>query len=75
MKRIEYDVFTQLKRGENLIHIGTVEAESVELAKVYASYVYDEEDWAGMCVVARDQINWVKKVEGLFEKEGADIRG
>lgn len=72
-KRYEYDVFTRIKRGDNLVHIGTVEAPSDELAKVYANFVYDEEDWVEMCVVRRDNISWVKHPEGLFEKEGAGI--
>jgi 1,2-phenylacetyl-CoA epoxidase PaaB subunit len=65
-----YDVFTRIKRGDDLTLVGTVEAESEELAKVYAAFVYDEEDWVEMCIVRRDQISWVRRPEGLFEKAG-----
>lgn len=73
--RYEYDVFTRIKRGDNLIHVGTVEAENDELAQVYATFTYDEEDWVEMCVVRRDLVHWVRKPEGLFEKEGVKING
>ncbi|GAA4714518.1 hypothetical protein [Brevibacillus fulvus] len=68
--RYEYDVFTRIKRGDDLVHIGTVAAPSDELAKVYAKAVYDEENWVEMCVVPRRHIKWVKQPEGLFEAEG-----
>ncbi|MFC8686808.1 hypothetical protein [Brevibacillus porteri] len=69
--RYEYEVFTRIKRGDQLVQIGTVEAETDELAHVYATFTYDEEDWVEMCVVRRDQITWVRKPEGLFAKKGA----
>jgi 1,2-phenylacetyl-CoA epoxidase PaaB subunit len=74
-KRYEYDVFTRIKRGNDLIHIGTVEAETDDLAKVYATYVYDEEDWIEMCVIRRDHIVHIRQPEGLFEKEGGSLNG
>ncbi|WP_078411384.1 hypothetical protein [Priestia abyssalis] len=70
-KRLTFDIFTRIKRGDNLTHIGTVEAETEELATVYATFTYDEEDWVEMCVVQRNHLNWVRKPEGLFAKEGA----
>lgn len=73
--RFEYEVFTRIKRGDNLIHVGTVEAPTEALAKVYAGYIYDEEDWVEMCVVRRDNIKWVIQPEGLFVKEGAVRHG
>jgi 1,2-phenylacetyl-CoA epoxidase PaaB subunit len=66
----EFDVFARIKRGDDLIHIGTVKAETEELAKVYATFTYDEEDWVEMCVIRRDQLNWVRRPKGLFAKEG-----
>ncbi|OMP67291.1 hypothetical protein [Domibacillus epiphyticus] len=66
-----YDVFTRIKRGDDLVHIGSVEAETEELAKVYASFTYDEEKWVEMLVVKRDQIYWIRKPEALLEKEEA----
>ena len=68
--RHEYDVFTRIKRGDNLMHVGTVEAETDELAHVYATFTYDEEDWVEMCVIRREQIIWVRKPEGLFAQKG-----
>lgn len=70
-KKATFDIFTRIKRGDDLIHIGTVEAETAELAKVYAAYTYDEEDWTEMCVVERNQLQWVKKAKGLFARKGA----
>ncbi len=70
-EKFTFDIFTRIKRGDDLVHIGTVEAESSELAKLYAVFTYDEEDWAEMCVVERGQFHWVKKPEGLFAKKGA----
>lgn len=61
-----YEVFTRSKRGDLLVHIGTVEAESDELAKIYAEMIYDEESWLDMCVVRRDDMKWVYEAEGLF---------
>ncbi|BCU80593.1 hypothetical protein JIR001_03760 [Polycladomyces abyssicola] len=69
-RRHEFDVFARVKRGDNLIHIGTVEAETEDLAKVYATFTYDEEDWVEMCVIRRDQLHWVRRPQGLFAKEG-----
>lgn len=69
-RRHEFDVFARLKRGDDLIHIGTVEAETEDLAKVYATFTYDEEDWVEMCVIRRDQLHWVRRPQGLFAKEG-----
>lgn len=70
----DYNVFARINRGDNLIQIGVVEAQNDELAKVYATFIYDEEDWAEMYVVRKDQICWVKQPEGLFEKEGVGTR-
>lgn len=67
-QKCEYDVFTRIKRGDDLIMIGTVSAETEDLAKVYANFIYDEEDWAEMCVVRRDLIHWVRRPEGLLAK-------
>jgi hypothetical protein len=68
--RREYEVFTRIKRGDNLIHIGTVEASSDDLARIYANCIYNEENWVEMCVIQRQNISWVKQPEGLFEAEG-----
>lgn len=56
----EYEVFTRAQRGDILTHIGTVEAESDELAKVYASRIYDEVNWVEMYVVKRKDMVCVR---------------
>jgi hypothetical protein len=61
-----YDVFTRIKRGDDLVLVGSVEAESDDLARVYASMTYNEENWVEMRLAPRDQIILVKSVEGLF---------
>jgi 1,2-phenylacetyl-CoA epoxidase PaaB subunit len=73
--RYEYDVFTRINRGDDLVHVGAVVAPTDELAKIYAQYIYDEENWVEMCVVRRDRIHWVKQPEGLFKKEGVGQHG
>ncbi|NNU83495.1 hypothetical protein ETC05_06410 [Geobacillus sp. BMUD] len=69
-QRKTFDIFARVKRGDQLAHIGTVEAENEELAKVYASYTYDEEDWAEMVVVDRSELVWVRKPKWLFAHKG-----
>lgn len=59
-RRWEYEVFTRAQRGDILTHIGTVEAESDELAKVYASRIYDEVNWVEMYVVKRKDMVCVR---------------
>ena len=70
-RKHEYDVFARINRGDDLIHIGTVQAESDELAQVYSTFIYDEEDWFDMCVIRRENMIWVRKAKGLSKKVGA----
>jgi 1,2-phenylacetyl-CoA epoxidase PaaB subunit len=65
---MEYEVFARIQRGDRLSNIGVVEAPSEELARIYASYIYDEENWVEMCVVNRKSIRWVKKPDGLLPR-------
>ena len=62
----DYDVFTRLRRGENLMQIGSFKAPNDDLAFVYAQRIYDEEDWTEMQIVRRDNMISVKETEGLF---------
>lgn len=48
----KYHVFTRLNAGDDIIHVGTVQADSDRLAKLYAHETFDEEDWQLMAVVA-----------------------
>ncbi|MDQ0162832.1 hypothetical protein [Bacillus alveayuensis] len=70
--RAAFDVFARINRGDHLMYIGTVEAENKELAKIYAAYTYDEEDWTEMVVVDRSEMAWVKKADWLFAEKGAN---
>jgi len=51
-----YEVFARKDHGEELKHVGSVNAADDELAKTYAWSVYDEESWVEMCVVPRDAV-------------------
>ena len=68
MREILYDVFTRKDRGDQLVHIGYVDAFDVETAKVYAWNTYDEEKWFEMCVVERTAIVPVNRDDGPFAK-------
>jgi 1,2-phenylacetyl-CoA epoxidase PaaB subunit len=51
-----YEVFARKAHGEELKHVGSVNAADDDLAKAYAWTVYDEERWVEMCVVPRSAI-------------------
>lgn len=53
---MNYEVFTRISAGDDLKHIGSVEAPADKLAKNYAKTTYDEEDWATMVVVRREDL-------------------
>jgi 1,2-phenylacetyl-CoA epoxidase PaaB subunit len=63
-----YDVFARKNRGDQLVHIGYVDAFDDETARVYAWKTYDEEKWFEMFVVERSAIIPVNRVEGPFAK-------
>lgn len=48
---MRYEVFARINPGDDLLHIGTVDAASDRLAKSHARTTYDEEDWDAMVVV------------------------
>lgn len=52
----KYEVFARLNPGDDLLHIGNVDAASDRLAKGYAKVTFDEEDWDYLAVVRRDAI-------------------
>jgi hypothetical protein len=68
MREIVYDVFTRKGRGDQLIHVGYVDAFDDETAKVYAWQTYNEEKWFEMNVVERAAIIPVNHDEGPFAK-------
>jgi len=51
-----YEVFARKTHEEPLMHVGSVNAQDDELARVYAWTTYDEENWVEMCVVPRDSV-------------------
>ena len=63
---MNYHVFTRINAGDDLMHVGTVQADSDRLARIYAHRTYDEEDWEFIGVV-RD--------ENLIEVEEQPIAG
>lgn len=53
---MNYEVFTRVNPGDDLKHVGSVEAPSNKLAKNYARTTYDEEDWSYMVLARRDDL-------------------
>lgn len=51
-----YEVFARKAHGEELKHVGSVNAADDDLARIYAWSIYDEERWVEMCVVPRSAI-------------------
>jgi 1,2-phenylacetyl-CoA epoxidase PaaB subunit len=51
-----YEVFAQIEPGGPISHVGNLNAPGMELAKVYARRIYDEERWSEMWVVPRASI-------------------
>lgn len=68
----EYDIFTRMQRGDDLMLIGTVEAPDDDVATVYAQKIYDEQDWSEMIIVRRENLIGVRKPQGLFAQEGVN---
>lgn len=62
----DYDVFTRLQRGANLIQIGSFKAQDDDIARVYAQQIYDEQDWSEMHIIRRDNMIEVRKPKGVF---------
>ena len=68
-----YDVFARKHRGDQLSHIGYVDALDDEMARVYAWKTYDEENWFEMCVIRRRNIIPVNRQDSPFSgSEGDD---
>jgi len=68
MREYVYDVFARKSRGDQLAHIGYVDALDDETARVYAWKTYDEENWFEMCVVRRSHIIPVNRDDGPFSR-------
>lgn len=65
----EYYVFSRAKRGDDLMFIGSVDADTDNLAKVYANFTYDEEDWYEMFVVNKEDFLQVGLSESVMNYE------
>ena len=61
-----YEIFARHKREDRFEHIGTVQAPSSELARVYAWQTYDEAKWFEMIVAPRDAFRNVNREEIPF---------
>ncbi len=72
MREIVYDVFARKNRGDQLCHIGYVDALDDAMARIYAWKTYDEENWFEMCVVKRSEIIPVNRDDGPFAKNRSD---
>lgn len=53
---MKFEVFTRIKAGDDLLHVGSLEAPNDRLARIYAHSTYDEEDWDYMAVVHTDDL-------------------
>ncbi len=53
---MKYHVFTRINAGDDLMHVGTVQADSDRLARIYAHRTYDEEDWDFIGVVREEHL-------------------
>mgnify|MGYP001453401253 FL=1 len=67
-----YEVFARRTRDEPLGHVGTVNATSIDFARVYARTTYDEENWIEMIVVERAAMVPVIELEPLVEFKEAE---
>jgi len=67
-----YEVFARRTRDEPLGHVGTVNATSIDFARVYARTTYDEENWIEMVVVERAAMISVIELKPLVEFKEAE---
>ena len=67
-----YEVFARRTRDAPLGHVGTVNATSIDFARVYARTTYDEENWIEMVVVERAAMIPVIELEPLVEFKEAE---
>lgn len=53
---MKYEVFARIRAGEDLLHVGNVDAPDDRLVKTYAKTTFDEEDWDRMVAVPREEL-------------------
>ena len=66
LQKTEYLLFTRINRGDDLILVGSLNAESDELARGYALHIYNEEDWVEMQIVPKEALITIRLPEPLF---------
>lgn len=69
---MKYEVFARIGPGDDLIHVGNVEADTDRLARTYARTTFDEEDWDRLVVVRREH---VIEVTGEGMPDAPDVPG
>lgn len=67
-----YEIFARQKREDRFEHVGTVQAPSGALARVYAWQTYDEAKWFEMIVAPRDAFEPVNRDEAPFTLHPAE---
>lgn len=70
-----FEVFARKNRADRFQHIGTVQAPTPELARVYAWQTYDEQKWFEMAVARRDDFVKVNRREAPFTLGGPPPAG
>jgi hypothetical protein len=70
-----FEVFARKDRADRFQHVGTVQASSPELARVYAWQTYDEQKWFEMAVAPRDAFVAVNREEAPFTLGGPPPQG
>jgi 1,2-phenylacetyl-CoA epoxidase PaaB subunit len=58
-RRAVWLVLARRKYDESLYQVGTVTAETADMAAMYARSIYDEHPWIEMVVVPRDSVRTV----------------
>jgi len=53
---MKYEVFGRINAGDDLIHVGNVDAQSDRLARSYAYTTFDEEEWDKLVAVRREHL-------------------
>lgn len=66
-KTPKYEVFARNQQGDDIVHVGSVRAQSDRLAKTYAHNTFDEEDWNYMAVVREDDL--LEVTQGTLRSE------
>lgn len=72
---MKYEAFARINAGDDIKHIGYVNARNGRLAKLHARTTFDEEDWDYLAVVCRDDLIEVDSQERPRSRQPAMGRG